>query len=90
MIFLILFYILYIIFVFTYYPKKMQEFCDSINEGNLINDVQRDVENNNFEQYKNTQDKRLLVSDPRTIGKSTCTIYYKDNGQVYKKLYMND
>lgn len=83
-------YVLYIIFGFTYYPKKMQEFCASINEGDLINDVEREVNNNNFEQYKNTQDKRLLVSDPRTIGKSTCTISYKDNGQVYKKSYVND
>ena len=90
MTFLMLFYVLYIIFVFTYYPKKMQAFCNSISERELISDVEKEVKNNNFKQYKNTQNKRLLVYDHKTIGKSTCTIYYKDNRQVYKKSYMND
>lgn len=82
--------LIYFTFVFTYYPKKMQNFCDSISEGDLISDVEKEVKNNNFKQYKNTQDRRLLISDNKTMGKSTCTIYYKDNERVYKKSYMND
>lgn len=82
--------LIYSTFVFTYYPKKMQNFCDSISEGDLISDVEKEVKNNNFKQYKNTQDRRLLISDNKTMGKSTCTIYYKDNERVYKKSYMND
>ena len=68
----------------------MQNFCDSISEGDLIRDVEKEVKNNNFKQYKNTQDRRLLIFDDKTMGKSTCTIYYKDNERVYKKSYMND
>lgn len=82
--------LIYSAFVFTYYPKKMQNFCDSISEGDLISDVEKEVKNNNFKQYKNTQDRRLLIFDDKTMGKSTCTIYYKDNERVYKKSYMND
>ena len=82
--------LIYSTFVFTYYPKKMQNFCDSISEGELISDVEKEVKNNNFKQYKNTQDRRLLIFDDKTMGKSTCTIYYKDNERVYKKSYMND
>ena len=82
--------LIYSTFVFTYYPKKMQNFCDSISEGDLISDVEKEVKNNNFKQYKNTQDRRLLIFDDKTMGKSTCTIYYKDNERVYKKSYMND
>ena len=53
--------LIYFTFVFTYYPKKMQNFCDSISEGDLISDVEKEVKNNNFKQYKNTQDRRLLI-----------------------------
>ena len=66
--------LIYSTFVFTYYPKKMQNFCDSISEGDLISDVEKEVKNNNFKQYKNTQDRRLLIFDDKTMGKSTCTI----------------
>ena len=90
MTFLMLFYVLYIIFVFTYYPKKMQAFCDSTTIGESIEGLKEKADTNNFRYSEDIQSKGLIVYDIKTIGTSTCFISYTDNGQVSKKSYRND
>lgn len=80
---------LYSAFVFTYYPKQMQKFCDSIEKGDLIQDIKKQADDNNFEYSENIQSK-VLIYDTRTMGRSTCFISYKDDGQVSDTSYMND
>jgi len=81
--------LLYSAFAFTYYPKQMQRFCDSIEKGDLIQDVKKQADDNNFEYSENIQSKALIY-DTRTMGRSTCSIDYKDDGQVSNTSYMND
>lgn len=87
---LVVFCIAYMIFAFTYYPKKMERFCTSIEKGALIDNVKKEIIKNNFDGFNNVQDKRILVSDIRTMGTSTCTIYYDNDERVYSTSYMND
>jgi len=80
---------LYTAFAFMYYPKKMQNFCDSINKGDLIQHIKQQADDNNFEYSENIQSK-VLISDTKTMGKSTCFVNYEENGQVSDTSYMND
>ena len=79
---------LYTAFAFTYYPKKMQNFCDSINKGDLIQHIKQQADDNNFEYSENIQSK-VLISDTKTMGRSTCFVNYEENGQVSDTSYMS-
>lgn len=90
MTFLILFYVSYIIFTFTYYPKKMQKFCDSTTIGESIEESKRNADTNNFSYRLNRESKTLMVHDTKTMGTSTCLISYDMDNKVYDKSYMGD
>lgn len=68
----------------------MQAFCDSITIGESIEELKEKADTNNFRYSEDVQSKGLIVYDIKTIGTSICFISYTDNGQVYKKSYVND
>ena len=67
MIFLILFYVSYIIFTFTYYPKKMQKFCDSTTIGESIEESKRNADTNNFSYRLNRESKTLMTPAVKSV-----------------------
>ena len=82
--------IVYMVFVFAYYPKKMQEFCDSVAEGSAVTNIKSQAENKNFRVSDINKDGTLLVYDTKTMGKSTCFIDYTEAGRVVATAYMGD
>ncbi len=90
MTFLMLFYVLYIIFAAFYYPKKMQEFCNSITMGESIKNVITKANNDNYKQYEFDDSKELMVFNEKVIGKASCSVSYDLNEKIYAKSYMDD
>lgn len=82
--------ILYTAFVFTYCPKKMQAFCDSVAVGSSVNDIKNQAKDKNFYVSDINKDGKLFIFDTKTIGKSTCSINYTEGGRVIDTSYMGD
>ncbi|WP_230657920.1 hypothetical protein [Psychrobacter sp. I-STPA10] len=86
--------ILIIIVVYATYPfifltEDVKNFCKDLEASNqtLSFDIIIDkAENKGFRFYKNETKRTLLISDPRTIGKFTCTIKYENNILQYTYL----
>ena len=82
--------IVYMACVFAYYPKKMQEFCDSVAVGSSVTDITDQAEAKNFRVSDINKDGKLFIYDTKTMAKSTCFIDYTEAGRVVAASYRGD